>query len=152
MDELGEPGITAHVGSMVCLKVPLSVQIRTRPFAGAPLPFQSYQSHLRFLPLIPFSQSPVVSIPSSVAAGKASSLALLSTLESHLDGRTYLVGTYLTLADIMVAMYVSRGLEWVLGREWREGHARVMNHFQTVAAWECVSAIVPSFKMVEEEG
>ncbi len=106
---------------------------------------------LRFLPLIPFRLSPVTATPSSIAHGKASSLSLLSALETHLRAHTHLLGgsTQITLADIMVAVYVSRGLEWVLGRRWREENWGIMRHFGMVAEWGPVREVIPCFEMVE---
>lgn len=37
---------------------------------------------------------------------------------------------------------MSRGLEWVLGPEWRRGHPNVMRHFEMVAGWEVVKGVV----------
>lgn len=105
----------------------------------------------RFLPLIPFTHRPVATTPSSTAHGKAASLSLLSTLEVHLNDRNYLVGIHMTLADIMVAMYVGRGLEWVLTGEWRDENKGIMRHFGMVAAWGPVRAVVPTFEMVDAE-
>ena len=51
----------------------------------------------------------------------------------------------------MVAMYVARGLEWVLARQWRDENKAIIRHFETVTAWEPVRGIMPSFKMVESE-
>ena len=105
----------------------------------------------RFLPLIPFTQSPVAAKPSSIAHGKATSLSLLSVLEVHLANHTYLVSNHTTLADIMVAMYIARGLEWVLARQWRDKNKAIMRHFDMMAAWEPIRAVVPSLRMVDAE-
>ncbi|KAL8920833.1 MAG: hypothetical protein Q9208_006005 [Pyrenodesmia sp. 3 TL-2023] len=105
---------------------------------------------LWFLPLIPFSLDPVDASAASIAHGKQASLSLLSALEGHLMAHTYLVGTHLTLADVMVAVYISRGLEWVLGKQWRDENAGIMRHFQMVAAWGPVMEVIPSFKMIEQ--
>ena len=108
----------------------------------------------RFLPLIDFSQDPVHASSESIAAGKAASLAMLDSLEDSLksnDGSIYLVGSHITLADIMVIIYVARGLEWVLGKDWREGHKNIMRLFDAIAGWEPVKRVVPIFVMVEEE-
>lgn len=108
----------------------------------------------RFLPLINFSQNPVPASSGSVAAGRAASLAMLDSLEDSLksnDGSVYLVGSYITLADIMVIMYVARGLEWVLGKEWRATHPNIMRLFNAVTDWEPVKRVVPQFMMVDDE-
>lgn len=79
---------------------------------------------------------------------------MLDSLENSLksnDGSIYLVGSYITLADIMVIIYVARGLEWVLGKEWRETHPSIMRLFNAVTDWEPVKRVVPSFVMVDDE-
>ena len=42
----------------------------------------------------------------------------------------------------MVAIYVARGMEWVLGRKWREGHPGVVGHWRRVAGWEPVKEVL----------
>ena len=52
----------------------------------------------------------------------------------------------------MVVIYVARGLEWVLGQDWRDANSNTMRHFEMVAEWPPVKSVVPSFKMVSKEG
>ena len=72
-------------------------------------------------------------------------------LENHHHGGTYLVGDGMTLADVFVAVYVTRGLQWVLGREWRRQHPAVMRLVELVIGWAPVKAVIPEFVMIEEE-
>jgi elongation factor 1-gamma len=72
-------------------------------------------------------------------------------LETILHGKEWLVGGKLTLADIFVAIYVSRGLEWVLDGKWREKHPNIIKHFEGVAAVEAVKKIIPVFTLIKEE-
>jgi elongation factor 1-gamma len=63
------------------------------------------------LPLIPnFSDSPPFN-EAAIQKGEEASPPMLHTLEDKLSLRVYLVGESITLADIMVAIYVSRGLQ-----------------------------------------
>lgn len=105
----------------------------------------------RFLPLIPNFTNPALYNESAVEAGKLASLNMLDTLEEHLKSRTYLVGRRITLADIMVAVFVSRGLEWVLDAEWRAKRQNIMRHFEMVSSWGPVKTVIPSFVLVEKE-
>ena len=118
-----------------------------------PLTLSPFSSpRFRFLPLIPFTHSPIPYTASSVAAGETTSRSLLEILETHLsssseendddDHREFLVGERITAADVMVAMYVARGMEWVLRREWREGHPGVMGHWGRVGEWEAVKEVL----------
>lgn len=76
---------------------------------------------------------------------------MLDVLETAIGDRKHLVGDAITLADVFVAIFVSRGLEWVLGAEWQAKHPAIMRHFQTISNWEPVKAVVPHFVVVEHE-
>ena len=107
---------------------------------------------LWFLPLIPFTRDPVKSSATAMEKGRQASLELLDALESYLETKencTFLVGDQVTLADILVMIVVSRGLQWVLDEAWRRKNPNIMRHFQAVERWPPVKAIVPSFKMVD---
>ncbi len=105
----------------------------------------------RFLPIIPGFTDPPPYNFEAVAAGKSKSQRLLTTLNSLLDGKQWLVGNACTLADIMVAICVSRGLEWVLDAKWRKGHPNIIKHFDAVAQLEAVKKIIPAFILIQEE-
>lgn len=106
---------------------------------------------LWFLPLIPgFSDPPPYDF-AAIESGKTKSLRLLETLEALLEHRTWLVGNHATLADIMVAIFVSRGLEWVLGSEWRSANKHTMEHFHRVTSLPEVGNVIPHFILIEEE-
>ena len=57
----------------------------------------------------------------------------------------------MTLADIMLAVYISRGLEWVLDANWREAHPSIMKHFRAVTEQAAVKKVIPKFILIEEE-
>ncbi|KAF2623210.1 glutathione-S-transferase theta, GST [Macroventuria anomochaeta] len=104
-----------------------------------------------FLPLIPGFTDPAPYSYDAVEEGKRASLALLDKLEGVLEGVEWLVGNGPTLADIFVAVVLSRGLQWVLDKKWREAHPAAMAHFERVRSWEVVSQVIPEFKLVEQE-
>lgn len=87
----------------------------------------------------------------AVEAGKQSSLALLDKLERLLEGTEWLVGEGPTLADIFIGMILSRGLQWVLDRKWREVHPASMEHFERLRNLDMVVKVVPKFELVESE-
>jgi elongation factor 1-gamma len=105
----------------------------------------------RFLPLIPNFSDPAPFNEAAIQKGKEQSLHMLQTLEDKLSSSVYLVGESMTLADIMVAIYVSRGLQWVLDAQWRRQHPGIMKHFERVASWPPVKSVIPEFFMVEHE-
>lgn len=104
-----------------------------------------------FLPLIPGFTDPAPYNYDAIEEGKRASLALLDKLEGVLEGKKWLVGEGPTLADIFVAVVLSRGLQWVLGRTWREAHPASMAHFERVKNWEPVTQVIPVFGLVEVE-
>ncbi|KAF2229763.1 putative glutathione-S-transferase theta [Viridothelium virens] len=104
-----------------------------------------------FLPLIPGFTDPPPYIYDAVEAGKKASLVLLDKLEGVLDGVEWLVGESPTLVDIFVAVVLSRGLQWVLGRQWREAHPAAMAHFESVRSWKPVKEVIPEFTLIEVE-
>ncbi|KGQ05114.1 Elongation factor 1-gamma 1 [Beauveria bassiana D1-5] len=104
-----------------------------------------------FLPLIPGLARPAPYDHAAVEAGKAATLAFLDNHEAAIKDKKFLVGNDFTLADIFVAVYISRGLEWILGDEWRRQHPATMKHFDMVANWEHCKAVVPVFKQVDVE-
>lgn len=150
MDELGEPGVAADAGVVVCsLSHPILIVPGAARFAKSVCSDCFFSS--RFLPLIPAFTDPAPFNKAAVEAGKAASLRLLETLEGVLRARRYLVGDGVTLADIMVAVFVSRGLEWVLDARWRSGHEAIMRHFEMVKGLEYVSAVIEEFVLVATE-
>jgi elongation factor 1-gamma len=87
----------------------------------------------------------------AVGLGKTQSLGLLDKLEEHIGQNRFLVGDSLTLADIFVAIIISRGFEWVLDAEWREAHPSIMRHFSTIAEMPEVKKVVPHFILIDKE-
>ncbi|ODA81066.1 hypothetical protein RJ55_04028 [Drechmeria coniospora] len=104
---------------------------------------------LWFLPLIPGFIDPPPYSYSTVESGKAKSLILLTRLEEFVAGKQWLIGDHLTAADIMLAIYLSRGFEWVLDAKWREGHPNIMKHFLAVVGQDAVKRVVPEFVLIE---
>lgn len=105
----------------------------------------------RYLPLIPGFTHPPPYNQETVESGKKQSLALLNKLEEQIGSKAYLVGDSLTLADIFLAIFISRGLEWVLDAEWRETHPNIMRHFLRFADIAEVKEVVPHFILIDKE-
>ncbi|KAK2028127.1 glutathione-S-transferase theta, GST [Colletotrichum zoysiae] len=101
--------------------------------------------------LVTLAKWPAAYDNKSVEAGKTSSLAMLETLEAVIGDRECLVGEATTLADIFVAVVLSRGLEWVLDGKWRAQHPNCMRHFDKVRSWAPVASVIPEFVLVEKE-
>ncbi|KAG6009343.1 hypothetical protein E4U21_002651 [Claviceps maximensis] len=105
-----------------------------------------------FLPLIPNLSRPAPYNKLHVETGKAESLAMLDTLERLMSSKKpHLVGEKMTLADIFVAVMLSRGLESVLDATWRKEHPNCMKHFEMVRAWPPMQDVVPDFALIEKE-
>lgn len=96
-----------------------------------------------FLPLIPsFTDRPPYNYD-AVAAGKKATLEIVEFLDTLLATRRYIVIDHLTVADIMIVIYLSRLFEWVLDRQWREQHPSLMRYFETVARHDAVKKVIP---------
>ncbi|KAL1952599.1 hypothetical protein VTO42DRAFT_4696 [Malbranchea cinnamomea] len=77
-------------------------------------------------------------------------LAAMDVLEAHLTANTFLVGERFTLADLFAAAIVSRGMAFVLDREWRLAHPAVTRWFETVINQPIYKAVVPETVFCEE--
>ncbi|KAL9597945.1 MAG: hypothetical protein Q9179_004084 [Wetmoreana sp. 5 TL-2023] len=139
MDELGEPRASLYTGYVV--NHPVSMRTSEAYMTDA----------CRFLPLIPNLTRPAPYDKTAIENGKATSLSMLVNLENLLKDRRFLVGEWVTLADIFVAIYVSRGLEWVLDEQWRSSHPAIMRHFAMIRDWAPVKKVVRNFVLVKEE-
>jgi elongation factor 1-gamma len=108
---------------------------------------------VRFLPLIPSFTVPPPYNKDSVAAGKKTTLDMVELLENHLKDRDYLVGKSISIADIMVGIYLSRLFEWVLDQKWRDNHPAVMGFFDKFTTNEAVQQVIPrsDFILIDEE-
>ena len=87
----------------------------------------------------------------AVENGKAASKHLLGLLESFLESKKYLVGESVTLADLFVAMYLSRGMEWILDADWRASHPNTMQYFNGITSIDQWKTVIPQMKMIEKE-
>ncbi|KAB8210960.1 glutathione S-transferase [Aspergillus parasiticus] len=106
-----------------------------------------------FRPLIPSFTDQAPYNKDAVEAGKKKTLDILEYLEKYLEGRQYLVTDHITLADIMLVVYVSRLFEWVLGQKWRDEHPAIMQYFENVVKHDAVRQVIPreDFILIEEE-
>ncbi|QMW30600.1 hypothetical protein G4B84_005981 [Aspergillus flavus NRRL3357] len=106
-----------------------------------------------FRPLIPSPTDQAPYNKDAVEAGKKKTLDSLEYLEKHLEGRQYLVTDHITLADIMLVVYVSRLFECVLGQKWRDEHPAIMQYFENVVKHDAVRQVLPREDLIfiEEE-
>ncbi|KAK1142621.1 Cystathionine gamma-synthase [Aspergillus melleus] len=104
-----------------------------------------------FLPLIPNMKKPAPYNAQAVESGKVASNHLLGLLERTLESKVFLVGESLTLADLFVAMYLARGMEWILDAEWRASHPNIMKYFNGITSIDQWRAVIPQMRMIEKE-
>lgn len=143
MGELGEPRDAGYSGFLV-----------SYGFCLAVFGFNYLQSSLtmcRFLPLIPNLKKPAPYNAQAVETGKSASNHLLGLLEKTLESKTYLVGKSLTIADLFVAMYLARGMEWVLDADWRASHPNIIKYFNGITSIDQWKTVIPQMKMIEKE-
>ncbi|EEP78223.1 conserved hypothetical protein [Uncinocarpus reesii 1704] len=77
-------------------------------------------------------------------------LKSLAVFEKHLTNFTFLVGERITLADLFCAALLSRGFQFVLGKDWRQANPATARWFETVINQPAYKAVVPSPVLVEE--
>jgi elongation factor 1-gamma len=82
-------------------------------------------------------------------SAKAANLAV-SVVEEHLLNNTYLAGERITLADLFAAGLISRGFEYVFGKEWRAANPNVTRWYETVYNQPIYSAVVDKITLVDE--
>ncbi|KAJ5088675.1 hypothetical protein N7456_012291 [Penicillium angulare] len=104
-----------------------------------------------FLPLVPGLKKPAPYNQEAVAGGKVATDDLMAKLEDALSSKSYLVGGSVTLADLFLAMYLARGMEYVLDTEWRSNHPNIMKYFDGITQIPQWKAVVPSMKMIDVE-
>ncbi|TVY81477.1 Elongation factor 1-gamma [Lachnellula suecica] len=90
----------------------------------------------------------------NVEDSSKASLKAVDVVEKHLLNNTYLAGERITLADLFAAGVISRGFQYVFGKEWRAANPNVTLHppkkeAQPKAAPK--AAAKPKAKAVEEE-
>lgn len=76
--------------------------------------------------------------------------AAIAVVEKHLLTNTYLVGERITLSDLFAAGIVSRGFEFVYGKEWRDSHPNVTRWYSTVYNQPIYSAVVDKLNFIDE--
>jgi elongation factor 1-gamma len=82
---------------------------------------------------------------SSKAAQKA-----INVVEEHLLNNTYLAGERITLADLYSAGIISRGFQFVFGKEWRAANPNVTRWYETVYNQPIYSAVVEPLVFLDE--
>lgn len=82
-------------------------------------------------------------------ASKAAERAV-DVIEKHLLTNTYLVGERITLADLFAAGIISRGFQYVYGKEWRDAHPNVTRWYSTVYNQPIYSAVVDPLSFIDE--
>ncbi|KAL4885425.1 glutathione S-transferase [Aspergillus karnatakaensis] len=80
----------------------------------------------------------------AVNEAKAKSLKNVDIIAKHLEGRQYLVGDSLTIADLYVAGQLTRGFSFVLDKEWREANPGI-------TAWAERIYALPAWREVIKE-
>ncbi|KAL4781518.1 glutathione S-transferase [Aspergillus varians] len=80
----------------------------------------------------------------AVNAAKEKTLENISIIAKHLEGREFLVGDGLTIADLFVAGQLTRGFSFVLDKEWREANPGI-------TAWAERIYALPAWREVIKE-
>lgn len=74
----------------------------------------------------------------------------VSVVEEHLDGRSFLVGEGLTLADVFCAGIISLGFHFFYGRAWRDANPNLTRWYQNITSQPIYSAVTEKVDFLEE--
>jgi len=77
-------------------------------------------------------------------------LRTLNTLDRHLKAHTYLVGERLTLADIAVAAFLQRTLQYTVDAETRRKVPNLIRHFETIVNQPKLKEVFGSYVYIEK--
>ena len=75
---------------------------------------------------------------------------VVKVLEDHFLINTYLVGERLTLADVIMASFVFRGIQLLFDKPWRAERPSFIRWFDTIVEQPIFKAIKPEIKRCEE--
>ncbi|KAL8780323.1 MAG: hypothetical protein Q9213_006521 [Squamulea squamosa] len=76
--------------------------------------------------------------------------AAVDVVEEHLNGKNFLVGEDLTLADIFCAGIIAFGFQFFYGRSWRQANPNVTRWYQSIANQSIYSAVTQKVEFLEE--
>lgn len=100
----------------------------------------------QYLPLVgirPYNQE-------SVDTFAKMAQAAVSVVEEHLDGKDFLVGDGLTLADIFCAGIITLGFQFFYGRAWREANPNITHWYKNIISQPIYSAVTEKVEFLEE--
>ncbi|KAF9697018.1 hypothetical protein EKO04_005134 [Ascochyta lentis] len=86
----------------------------------------------------------------AVATFEKMSEAAVAVIEADLEGKTFLVGESVTLADYFCAGVISLGFEFFYGKEWRKSHPNVVRWYAGVVELESYKAVIEKMEWIEE--
>ncbi|CCH57843.1 hypothetical protein TBLA_0A00430 [Henningerozyma blattae CBS 6284] len=75
---------------------------------------------------------------------------IVAVFETRLSQHQYLVGGRLTLADLVACATMTRGFNYLFGREWRAAHPDLVRWFELVKASEILKEEYKGFEYIEE--
>jgi glutathione S-transferase len=74
----------------------------------------------------------------------------LGTINKHLEGRTYIIGDKITLADLTFASAVTFALLHTLDKEQRSNFSNLIKHFELIAAEPSLKELLGGIKYAEK--
>ncbi|KIM73365.1 hypothetical protein PILCRDRAFT_15272 [Piloderma croceum F 1598] len=74
----------------------------------------------------------------------------LGTINKHLEGRTYIIGDKITLADLTLASAVAFALPHTLDKEQRSNFSNVIKHFELIAVEPSLEELLGGIKCAEK--
>ena len=74
----------------------------------------------------------------------------LSTINKHLEDRTYVVGDRITLADLTLANALAFALPHTLDKEQRSNFSNIVKHFELIATEPSLKELFGGIKYAEK--
>ncbi|CCC69224.1 hypothetical protein NCAS_0C02340 [Naumovozyma castellii] len=76
---------------------------------------------------------------------------MTAIFEDRLKEYTYLVNEHITLADLVCATTMTRGFNYLWGKEWRAEHPAIVRWFNTVTACDMLKHEFVDFKFIDAQ-
>jgi len=99
-----------------------------------------------YMPVLGRAQYNKKNVDDSIAKARKS----LKVLDSHLLVNTFLVGERITLADLFTAGLVSRGYQYLFGKDYREEYPSLTRWFDTIYNQPIYSEVANKFSYLDE--
>ena len=86
----------------------------------------------------------------AIATFEEMSEAAVAVVETELDGKRFLVGESVSLADYFCAGIISLGFQFFYGKDWRDSHPNVVRWYAGVVESDVYKAVMEKAEFIDE--